>query len=73
MRALRNQLPADDQALLVLRIDKGLSWNELAAVFSGQGDALEEAELLRWAVRLRQRFAAIKRKLRGQAEEEGLL
>ncbi len=73
MRALRDQLPVDDQTLLVLRIDKGLSWNELAVIFSGQGDAMDEADMLRWAGRLRQRFAAIKRRLRVQAEEEGLL
>jgi RNA polymerase sigma-70 factor (ECF subfamily) len=73
MRALREQLPADDQSLLVLRIDKGLSWKELAVIFSGAGDAMEEAEMLRWSARLRQRFAAIKRKLRALAQEEGLI
>ena len=73
MRALRERLPADDQTLLVLRIDKGLSWNELAVIFSGQGDGMEETEMLRWASRLRQRFATIKRKLRALAREEGLI
>jgi RNA polymerase sigma-70 factor, ECF subfamily len=73
MRELRYRLPAEDQTLLVLRIDKGLSWNELAVVFSGEGDAMEEAEVLRWAGRLRQRFATIKRRLRSLAEKEGLI
>lgn len=73
MRELRRRLPADDQTLLVLRIDKGLSWNELAAIFSGEGDALGEAEQVRWATRLRQRFLATKRRLRALAEEEGLI
>jgi RNA polymerase sigma-70 factor (ECF subfamily) len=73
LRALREQLPIDDQTLLVLRIDKGLSWNELAVIFSGEGDAMEEAELLRWAARLRQRFATVKRRLKDLAREEGLI
>ncbi len=73
MRALREQLPVDDQTLLILRIDKGLSWNELAAIFSGEGEALGQAEVIRWAARLRQRFASIKRQLRALAEKEGLI
>ena len=73
MRALRLQLPVDDQTLLVLRIDKGLSWNELAAIFSGEGDTMGEAEMIRWAARLRQRFVTIKRRLRTLAQEEGLI
>ncbi|MFW5740517.1 MAG: hypothetical protein ACOC1F_09140 [Myxococcota bacterium] len=35
MRQLRAQLPVDDQSLLVLRVDKGLSWNETG--FSSPG------------------------------------
>ena len=73
MRALRLRLPADDQILLLLRIDKGLSWNELAAVFSGQGDAMDDAETARWAACLRQRFTSLKRRLRALAHKEGLL
>jgi RNA polymerase sigma-70 factor (ECF subfamily) len=73
MRALRSQLPADDQTLLVLRIDKGLSWNELAVIFSGEGDAMEEEAMIRWASRLRQRFVTIKRRLRDLAQQEGLI
>jgi RNA polymerase sigma-70 factor (ECF subfamily) len=73
MRALRNQLPVDDQTLLVLRIDKGLSWNEIAVIVSGEGDGMQQAEMARWAGRLRQRFASIKRRLRRMAEEEGLI
>lgn len=73
MRQLRAHLPVDDQALLVLRIDKGLSWNELAAVFSGEGDRLSIDETKRWAVRLRQRFVSVKARLRSLAEAEGIV
>lgn len=72
MRALRSRLPTDDQTLLVLRIDKGLPWKELAVIFSGEGDAMEEAEMSRWAGRPRQMSASIKRGLRSLAQEEGL-
>src|SRR5262249_59284895 len=30
---LRDQLPPEDAMLLVLRVDRGLAWNELARVF----------------------------------------
>jgi RNA polymerase sigma-70 factor (ECF subfamily) len=73
MRALRDRMPVDDQTLLVLRIDKGLSWNELAAIFSGEGEALEHEELVRWAARLRQRFTTVKQRLRALAVQEGII
>ncbi len=73
MRELRERLPLEDQSLLVLRIDKGLSWNELAVVFAAEGPSMEDAEVLRSAARLRQRFASIKRRLRAMAEAEGLI
>lgn len=73
MRELRAQLPIDDQSLLVLRIDKGLSWKELAVIYSGKGEMLSEADTKRWAARLRQRFVTIKEQLRELAEAEGLI
>jgi RNA polymerase sigma-70 factor (ECF subfamily) len=73
VRELCIRLDADDQTLLVLRIDKGLSWNELASVFSRQGEALSDADRKRWAARLRQRFASVKMRLRALAESEGLI
>jgi RNA polymerase sigma-70 factor (ECF subfamily) len=73
MRELRRQLPEDDQTLLVLRIDKGLSWNELAGVFSGKGEDMPDDDRVRWAARLRQRFVAVKGRLRDLAEAEGLI
>ncbi len=67
LRALREQLPEADQTLLVLRIDRNLAWRDLAVVL-GEGDDPERA-----AARLRQRFKAVKTRLRGLAEEAGLL
>ena len=73
MREIREQLPPDDQTLLVLRIDRKLSWNELAAVLSGLGEKMSDAELMRWSARLRQRFQTVKARLREMAAAEGLL
>jgi RNA polymerase sigma-70 factor (ECF subfamily) len=72
-RELRAKLSDDEQNLLILRIDRELSWRELAAVMSEQGDALSAEELDKLAVRLRQQFQRAKERLRGMAEAEGLL
>jgi RNA polymerase sigma-70 factor (ECF subfamily) len=50
--ALRAELDADDRSLLVLRVEQGLSWKEVAAVM-----AVDEAAL-------RKRFERLKRRLR---------
>jgi RNA polymerase sigma-70 factor, ECF subfamily len=73
MRALRERLSEDDQTLLVLRIDKELSWKEIAAVMSGRGEELDDAALRRWSARLRQRFRKVKERLRVMAKEEGII
>jgi RNA polymerase sigma-70 factor, ECF subfamily len=75
LQALRDSLPQVDRMLLVLRIDRGLSWNELARVLhEGEEDAeLDDASVAREAARLRKRFQLVKDKLREMAKKEGLL
>lgn len=75
LQALRDALPEADRMLLVLRIDRGLSWNDLARVLhEGEEDApLDDAALTREAARLRKRFQLVKDKLREMAKKEGLL
>jgi len=75
LQALRDALPEADRMLLVLRIDRGLSWNDLARVLhEGAEDAqLDDAALTREAARLRKRFQLVKDKLREMAKKEGLL
>ncbi len=70
VRALRQHLSEEERSLLVLRVDKGLSWSELAHVLENDeaGD-----DLGRVAARLRKRFQAAKTKLRKLAEADGLL
>lgn len=71
VRALRAQLDADSEQLLVLRIDHGLEWDQIAEILC---DDLEDAEKRRRAsARLRQQFKKVKDRLRDMAIEEGLL
>jgi RNA polymerase sigma-70 factor (ECF subfamily) len=69
---LRATLPEEDQTLIILRVDRGLSFSELARVMS-EGNELDEAELEREAARLRKRFQLAKERLLGLARAEGLL
>jgi len=71
LRALRDSLDEDDRALLMLRIDRGLAWDELARVFADS--ELDAAALKREAARLRKRFQLVKEKLRDLAQREGLV
>jgi RNA polymerase sigma-70 factor (ECF subfamily) len=70
---IRNRLPEDEQTLIMLRVDRRLSWKELAVVLGEVGDEPSPSELARTTARLRQRFHAVKEKLRKAVEAEGLL
>ena len=70
LHALRDSLPDDEKALLLLRVDRKLSWDELARVLSDE-DLADDA-VKREAARLRKRFQLVKDKLRALATREGL-
>jgi RNA polymerase sigma-70 factor, ECF subfamily len=72
LEVLRASLSPEDRALLVLRLDRGLVWNDLARVLAGE-DALDEASTLREAARLRKRYQLVKDRLREMARRDGLL
>lgn len=68
---LRESLDPEDQALLILRVDRGLAWNEIAEIMldeapSGDGIA-------RKAAALRKRFERVKDRLKELAKKQGLL
>jgi RNA polymerase sigma-70 factor (ECF subfamily) len=69
--SLRAQLDEEEQTLLVLRVDRDLSWKDVALVFLGE--QADEAELVRESAKLRQRFQALKVKLARMAKAAGLL
>lgn len=78
LRRLRASLPPEDETLLVLRIDKELEWEEIAAVLSGAsdggsppGDGAPPSSVT--APALRKRFERLKDRLAERAREEGLL
>ncbi|HYQ03233.1 MAG TPA: sigma-70 family RNA polymerase sigma factor [Polyangiaceae bacterium] len=70
--ALRDQLSSDDQMLLILRVDRGLSFRELALAINGDTE-LDDAAIVREAARLRKAFERVKVELRVLAEQAGLL
>jgi RNA polymerase sigma-70 factor, ECF subfamily len=72
LQGLRDALEPEDRALLVLRIDRGLAWNELARVLYERDEPLDEASTVREAARLRKRFQHLKERLREAAKREGL-
>ena len=74
---LRDQLPVGDQMLLLLRVNRGLAWLDIARIMA-RGSAEEARDLPTEALtaeasRLRKRFQKAKEKLRRMAEEAGLL
>ena len=71
LRALREELPPDDQVLLVLRLDKGLAWDELARILADD-EVQDDVTRKRVAARLRKRFQVVKERLVARAREEGL-
>ncbi len=70
--ALRDALTPEDRALLVLRVDRGLAWNELARVLSEGETPRDDAAIARESARLRKRYQLLKDKLRELAKREGL-
>ena len=62
LAALRSELSEEDQLLLVLRLDRDLSWPEVARVLSEDPEA-DDAELRRATVALRKRFQRAKERL----------
>jgi RNA polymerase sigma-70 factor (ECF subfamily) len=69
--AIRDSLDEDDRALLVLRVDRGMSWREIARTFSLDDDS-DEA-LRRLEARLRKRLQFVKEEIRVRARDAGLL
>ncbi len=67
LAALRATLDQDERTLLILRLDRRLSWREVAEVLASQGEApADEAAL-------RKRFERIRDKLGARARRAGLI
>jgi RNA polymerase sigma-70 factor (ECF subfamily) len=66
LRRLRDMLDPEDRTLLVLRIDKGMDWQDISAVLSAEGAPVT-------SVALRKRFERLKDRLARLARAEGLI
>jgi RNA polymerase sigma-70 factor (ECF subfamily) len=66
LRQLRDELDPEDRALLVLRVDEDLEWDEVARVLSADGPPV-------LAATLRKRYERVKDRLAARARELGLL
>jgi RNA polymerase sigma-70 factor (ECF subfamily) len=73
VRALREQLDDDQQTLLVLRLDRGLPWRELAIVMGEATPDTNTSELERASARVRTRYQVAKKRLRELAIDAGLV
>jgi RNA polymerase sigma-70 factor (ECF subfamily) len=62
----RSELSLEDQSLLTLRLDRGMSWADVAQVMAGDDRSPDVAAL-------RKRYERIKARLRQTAERDGLL
>lgn len=71
--SLRDELPVDDRALLILRIDRALAWDEIALTSLPDPDASTPMAVARESARLRKRFQIVRKRLVTRAREEGLL
>lgn len=73
LEELRQSLPAEDQEILILRFDRGLSWNDVALAMHDSNEPLADADLGREARRLRKRCQLIREKLFVMARSAGIV
>lgn len=73
IRQLRKQLPVTDQMLLVLRVDRNLSWRDIAIVMESEHFDDDDERAQKAETRYRKRFERIKNKLRDLAESQGII
>jgi RNA polymerase sigma-70 factor (ECF subfamily) len=63
---VRESLDSEEQTLLILRVDKGMSWEDIPEVMRADGEPATPAAL-------RKRFERLKEKLGRLAREQGLI
>jgi len=69
LRVLREQLDPEEHELVLLRLDRGLSWKDIARILGPSSDEQLDAR----AAALRKRFERAKRRLKKLAIERGLI
>jgi RNA polymerase sigma-70 factor, ECF subfamily len=71
--AIRDALDDDDRMLLVLRVDRAMSWNDVARVMADESESDSSESTARIAARLRKRFQSVKDTIRERAIAQGLI
>lgn len=72
LSTIRESLSADDQLLLVLRVDRRLSFRDIAMILEDTGRLWSPDEQAKVAARLRKRFQVVKDDIRDRARAAGL-
>ncbi|HEX4511905.1 MAG TPA: sigma-70 family RNA polymerase sigma factor [Polyangiaceae bacterium] len=72
LEQLRDALAPEERELIVMRIDRGLSWDEIALAFHDDDTPSDAAAITRESQRLRKRFQLVKERLREMAKDAGL-
>ena len=72
LTALRDELPIEDRTLLILRVDRKLSFDEIALAFSDNPEAFAEVDRRREAARLRKRFQLVRQRLIARARRHAI-
>lgn len=70
---IRDSLDDDDRMLLILRVDRAMSWSDVARVMAGEDEFDSDAAIARAAARLRKRFQTVKETIRQRAAQTGLI
>ena len=70
---LRQSLDPEDQALLILRIDRRMSWEEIATVMISSEEARDVAAIGRKAAFVQERFSLVTANLKQLAREKRLI
>jgi RNA polymerase sigma-70 factor, ECF subfamily len=70
---LREELSEEERALLVLRVDRELPWDEIALTLSEDPEHCPDEERQRLSRCLRKRFQKLKERLADRARRDGLL
>lgn len=71
LRALRDALDPVDHEIMILRLDRAMSWKDIARALADEAD--REATLTQRAAALRKRFERAKERLRELAVAQGLI
>lgn len=69
LAAIRDRLSPDERALLVLRVDRGLDWVDVARILFPDESAASKDDAKTQAARVRKRFQALKEKVRRMAKD----